>query len=347
MDDLTSGKRLKQLREHRQLSLAQLASCLDRPLSRQSIAKYEADIMLPRYSVLQSLCKALCISPEYILHGCDYQFSIPQYRNRSGNAIPPAVLETLLAETNTWLASYLHAESLGHRTMNFVNPLEHLTIHNKKDTEQAAITLRQAWNMGDGPVMSLCRLAERKGIVLFSTPLPQKLLGISLWANNNRPVVLLNFDERDTTVERLRFTLAHELGHLFLKFADNLDFVCKRPDDNPEEKLCEIFAGNLLIPRATMYEELGRHRNFLTLEELIELRELYGVSISALVHQAHDLDIITDEHYNWWYDERINKNKREDGWGQYPVPEKLTKEIRLSSILSKEFVEEERAKTIP
>ena len=121
MDDLTPGKRLKQLREHRQMSLAQLASCLDRPLSRQSIAKYEADIMLPRYSVLQSLCQALCISPEYILHGCDYQFSIPQYRNRSGCALPSAVLETLLAETNTWLASYLHAESLGHRTMNFVN----------------------------------------------------------------------------------------------------------------------------------------------------------------------------------------------------------------------------------
>ena len=103
------------------------------------------------------------------------------------------------------------------------------------------------------------------------------------------------------------------------------------------------------MPRATMYEELGRHRNFLTLEELIELRELYGVSISALVHQAHDLDIITDEHYNWWYDERINKNKREDGWGQYPVPEKLTKEIRLSGIFSEEFVEEENNKeqTIP
>ena len=54
-----------------------------------------------------------------------------------------------------------------------------------------------------------------------------------------------------------------------------------------------------------------------------------------MVHQAHDLGIIGREHYDWWYDEMIKKNPREEGWGQYDIAEPIGRENRIKSISEK------------
>ena len=328
------------------LSLNQLAIRLDTHVSRQSIAKYETDFMRPRPATLKSICKVLNISPEYILRGHDFKMSEPSLRQADKTKVTPEFMDELLINLNAWLASYLFTEEQVATPRPFVNPLKRLTISTKDDAEQAALALRKAWNIGIGAIPSLCRLAERKGVRIFNTPLPKSILGMNLWADGKYPVIILNYDNRITTVERIRFTIAHELGHLLLHFSDHIEFKPKNPDDDPIEKLCEIFAGNLLLPRTTLYEEIGTRRDFLTLEELIDIREHYGVSISAAVHQAHDLGIITTDHYNWWYDARINKNKREDGWGSYPLTELPTRLKRLQAISAQKEEERGREKAL-
>lgn len=61
-----------------------------------------------------------------------------------------------------------------------------------------------------------------------------------------------------------------------------------------------------------LLERKGIKRDFLTLEEMIDLKELYGIPIAAQVHEARGLRMITREHYEWWYDECINKNRIEN-----------------------------------
>lgn len=80
----------------------------------------------------------------------------------------------------------------------------------------------------------------------------------------------------------------------------------------------------------------GTKRAQLTLEELIDLKEVYGVSVSAQVHEAKDLQMISDEHYNWWYNERIKKNSMETGWGDYKIPETIGRERRIDSRIANE-----------
>lgn len=48
---------------------------------------------------------------------------------------------------------------------------------------------------------------------------------------------------------------------------------------------------------------------------MIDLREVYGISIAAQVHAAWDIRMISREHYDWWFDEKIKKNRLEVGWG--------------------------------
>ena len=56
----------------------------------------------------------------------------------------------------------------------------------------------------------------------------------------------------------------------------------------------------------------------------------------AMVHQAHDLGIISREHYDWWYDGPIRDNIRETGWGAYPLPETIGRERRIDSRIKNE-----------
>lgn len=81
----------------------------------------------------------------------------------------------------------------------------------------------------------------------------------------------------------------------------------------------------------------GERRDELTLEEMIDLKELYGVSIAAQVHEAWDLQMISREHYDWWYDENIKKNKMEEGWGVYTFPETVGREKRMDARIKKEI----------
>ena len=125
-----------------------------------------------------------------------------------------------------------------------------------------------------------------------------------------------------TTVERLRFTACHELAHLLLRFSEGCNV----------EKMCNKFANFFLFPKQTFIEEMGAlHRDSLVLEEMIDLKEAYGISIAAQVHAAWDIRMISREHYDWWFDERINKNWREKGWGKYTFPETLGREKRLEA----------------
>lgn len=209
-------------------------------------------------------------------------------------------------------------------TSRFVNPIKGVEVSTMEDAIQAANLLREEWHCGDGPIASIVRLLERKGIKIMSGKLPDNVLGLSTWADKKYPLIVLDFQQAKTSVERLRFTACHELAHLLLSFPEDSEFSI--------EKRCNKFASYFLFPKETFISEMGGDkRDFLTLEEMIDLKELYGVSVAAQVHEAWDLQMISREHYDWWYDERINKNRKEIGWGEYKFPETIGREKRIES----------------
>ena len=143
--------------------------------------------------------------------------------------------------------------------------------------------------------------------------------------DNKYPLIILDTRKEKTTVERLRFTAIHELAHLLFKFPGNMD----------EEKLCNKFACFFLFPEMTFKQEIfGSKRKELYIDELIDLRETYGISVAAIVHEAYDLGIIDRDYYVHWFESIIKDNPREEGWGEYLFPETLGKEKRMNAIIS-------------
>ncbi len=314
--------RLKAARAIRSLSLEQLARTIRQPITKQSLSRYESGVMKPKPTMLAAIAEALDISCAYF-EGNSMHLDVSMLRASSGFSLSETDYARIDAILTYHTEQFLKKEQLTGMQADFDNAFSLPQVTCTADAMMAADALRRHWHQGDGPIASVLRLCERRGIKLFNAELPDNVYGLSTWADGRFPLMLLDMRQEKTTVERLRFTTAHELGHLLLKFSEGDDV----------EKLCNKFASCFLLPGHTLIEELGSSRTELCLEELIDLRELYGISVAALVHEAHDLRIISRQHYDWWFDEIIKKNLHEEGWGHYAFPETLGKERRMNARL--------------
>ena len=102
------------------------------------------------------------------------------------------------------------------------------------------------------------------------------------------------WQSRTASPDRLRFSLAHELGHLMLDVGESLD----------AEKAANRFAGAFLVPRSAVIRELGSRRDALDRQELHLLKHKYGLSMQAWVFRARDLGIVdaaTATRYFRWF----------------------------------------------
>lgn len=63
------------------------------------------------------------------------------------------------------------------------------------------------------------------------------------------------------------------------------------------------FAGAFLMPVPLVFGEVGERRTDVSLDELLLLRQRWGVSIQSILHRLRDLGVISQAHYEWWWRE--------------------------------------------
>lgn len=316
--------RLHEARIHCGYSLDKLVKAANLRITRQSLYRYEKGDMLPKPEVLEAFAKVFGVSGEYFF-GESLQVDVPMLRSAKDYQCTAEEEAHLTSRLCFWAEHYLRMEREAGCNTSFVNPLQHTEVRTFADVIKASDALREAWRCGDGPIASVLRLFERKGIKILDMPLPEGIYGLSTWADHTHPLIVIDMRHEKTTIERLRFTACHEMAHLLFTFPEDSELTV--------EKRCDKVAGFFLFPKRTFVEEMGsEHRSRLTLDELIDLKGVYGVSVQAIVHAAWDLRIITHQHYDWWYNERIHKNWKETGWGGYKFEESLGREKRIGSM---------------
>ena len=313
--------RLREARNMCGYSLDQFVKTANLRVTRQSIYNYERGVMQPKSEMVKVFADTLGVSEHYF-YGNSTKIDIPMLRTTGDDLLSEEELQHFEVMLSYWAERYLLMEKKVGIKSDFSNPLADITVSTLDDVILAADRLREVWRCGSGPLPAVLRLMERKGIKILSTELPDGILGLSTFADESHPLIVVDMRPQKTTIERLRFTACHELAHILLHFSDECNV----------EKMCNKFANFFLFPKQTFIEEMGaEHRNQLTLEEMIDLKELYGISIAAQVHAAWDLRMISREHYDWWYDEMIKKNQLEEGWGIYSFPETIGREKRVEA----------------
>ncbi|MEE0670673.1 XRE family transcriptional regulator [Prevotella sp.] len=313
--------RLREARNMCGYSLDQFVKAADVCVTRQSIYNYERGVMQPKPEMVKMFADTLGVSEHYF-YGNSTKIDIPMLRTTGDDLLSEEELQHFEVMLSYWAERYLLMEKKVGIKSDFSNPLADITVSTLDDVILAADRLREVWRCGSGPLPAVLRLMERKGIKILSTELPDGILGLSTFADESHPLIVVDMRPQKTTIERLRFTACHELAHILLHFSDDCNV----------EKMCNKFANFFLFPKQAFIEEMGaEHRNQLSLKEMIDLKELYGISIAAQVHAAWDLRMISREHYDWWYDEMIKKNRLEEGWGIYSFPETIGREKRVEA----------------
>jgi Zn-dependent peptidase ImmA (M78 family) len=160
----------------------------------------------------------------------------------------------------------------------------HIEVNDLDTAADAARTLRKEWQMPAGPVVRLVEVIEEAGgFVLIRDLGTRKLDAVSQWANGEAPLFLLN---QQAPTDRIRWSLAHELGHIVMHTEPGSSSV--------QERQADEFASEFLMPASNIRAGL---RGEVDLNRLLSLKQQWGVSMAALARRALSLNVVTDWQY--------------------------------------------------
>jgi Zn-dependent peptidase ImmA (M78 family)/transcriptional regulator with XRE-family HTH domain len=315
--------------------IARLAA-LGMKLSKAALSKFERNQCNPTASVLMNLAAALKVSASYFLQ--DPQVDVTWVAFRKTMHLTTAQAERIQAfakdraEKQAWLQMKLYPTE----DIYFPRPI---SVRGEADAEKAAEYLRQQWNLGEAPIESVAQVFEDHGGVLIFWEQDQgEFDGLSGWANETIPIAVVN---NSVSIERRRFNLAHELGHMIM--------LCDTLSEDEQEKLAQRFAAAFLVPAKVAIHELGSKRKKIELEELSLLKQKHGLSMQAWIKRTHELDIIDDTVCN----NLLKLLKERDGSKQESVeyigeeePRRM-KQMTLHAFAERIISEEEALKLCP
>jgi Zn-dependent peptidase ImmA (M78 family) len=150
--------------------------------------------------------------------------------------------------------------------------------------ERAALSIRSYWRLPRGPIKNLVDVVETAGgIVVFYNFGTGDIDGVGVRDSRIPPLFFIN---TQAPVDRQRFTLAHELGHVVMH---------AMPSETMEAE-ANLFAAEFLMPASDIGDQLGR----ISLERLANLKPVWRTSMSALLGRARSLKTISESTYKYW-----------------------------------------------
>jgi Zn-dependent peptidase ImmA (M78 family)/DNA-binding XRE family transcriptional regulator len=141
------------------------------------------------------------------------------------------------------------------------------------DAERVAQLVRASWTLPLGPIANLVAAIESAGGIVFKFSFGTKDIdAVSQWPDDLPPLFFIN---ADAPADRVRFSLAHELGHV----------VMHRAATEGMESEADRFAAEFLMPA----KEIAPQLNHMSLDRAATLKPYWRVSMAALIRRARDL----------------------------------------------------------
>lgn len=156
--------------------------------------------------------------------------------------------------------------------------------------EAAAMALRGDWGYGENPLPEMINLAESHGIRVFGLPSVGKEVDAFSFMLDGTPYIAVDLEK---TPERIRFDIAHEIGHLIMH-----ETALSEPESGIGTRDIEgeahAFASQLLMPERRVKALIPHHAS---LQQIFEAKKYFKVAAMAMVYRAHALNRITDWEY--------------------------------------------------
>lgn len=304
----------REARGMRQEELAQRAG-----LSQAEVSRYETGDRLISDAHLDAIADVLRYPHSFFMQpDSRYGLGSSGLHHRKRKSLPSRTLDMFIAKVNIVrlaVSQLLEGVDIEHPNRFPVYDPDDFG----GDIERIADIVRAAWKLPAGPVVDLVGAIENAGgivhVLNFGT---EKIDALVQWVPPAPPILLIN---ESFPGDRLRFTLAHEIGHLVMHDA---------PRENMEEE-ADRFASAFLMPE----RDISADFDHVTLSRLAQLKPYWRVSIAALIRRARDLNKISERQYRSLYEEmgKMGYRTRE------PLPIPIEKPTLLHEIVANHITE--------
>lgn len=282
--------KITEARNSRGYNISQLADLIG--TTRQAVSRYEQGLSVPSERVLGSMSTQLSLPIDFFYKNSDNSFSYEStvyYRSLKSSE---SGIRNMIRVRCEWAGRY--REYLDKKLF-----LPHLDIPNldlllnketltDQDIETLADTLRTYWGLGNGPIENLVYTLEKKGFIIASSSVDNVKVDACSKYCGSSPVIFLGSGDKSAC--RIRFSLAHELGHMIMHSHISNDDLKNPTILKRIETEANHFASSFLLPADTFSMDI----NSLSLNYFLRLKRKWKVSISAMIYRCQDLGIIDD-----------------------------------------------------
>lgn len=300
-----NGERLKAARLYNAMTISDVAERAG--VSKQAVSQFETNKSEPKLETMMSLAAILGFPR-------DFFYNIDQNKVVMGDTY----FRSLAATTNKERLAQIERVKI---LVNIINVIEkyiefpELQLCDTKDlkkidVEELAARLRTSWGLKQQPIFNIVDEMERHGILVSSVFTNSCKIDaysqIQLIDGKEVAIVVLGSD-KDSAFRR-NFSAAHELGHLLLDDFYDVNDMSKLEYKEMEDTM-NRFAGALLIPIEVYTKDLMTTSKT-DLNLYIQLKRKYHVSAAALIVRARQLELITQNQYQYLMKQLSQKGYR-------------------------------------
>lgn len=302
-----NGQRLKEALQFREKKMTELAD--ETGISKQSLSLYANDGNVPPFDNVIKIARALDFPTDFFMSedlctastGNTYFRSQASATKKSRNA--QKIKLEYVSKMYEVILNYMNVPELNIPDTSAINVPEDIANVDSdqavNEIEKLAKLVREHWDLGNGPIDNLQYELQSNGIIVtgfrdVDTDIDAFSQQITI---DGKVVYIIALAIGSKPIERLRFDMAHELGHILMHTwgEDNEDI--SKDEFNAREKQANMFASALLLPNETFSKSVSAYPT--NIDYYLALKKKWKVSMQAMMYRARQLDIISTNQFQY------------------------------------------------
>ena len=305
MSSFFNGEMLSMARDRLSMTQKELSSRTN--ISQSIISKSEMGLYSPSPEQIKSFSSALSVTPVFF-----------EYQSKSFSTLTPLLYRRRITVAKRELDK---AFAIGNITVNqvdkmleicqmfnkvsfpFLDPHEYNPADSIDGAKQIARAIRRFLGISSGPIESMVSILENNGVMIFyHDDFNDKIDGFTIFPTPQFPYIFVNSNFQG---EKIRMTLAHELGHI----------VMHRYETPTCEEEAWAFASEFLAPETEFLRDISYRHSYTKINSFFQLKYKWKISVKAMVKRLVDLEIITERTARYLYSQLSPYKKAEP----YPI----------------------------
>lgn len=320
------GKRLKDAMQLREMKMTELAEKTG--IKKQSLSLYANDINNPPVENVFKIANILNIPYQFFMTeslqtietGRAFFRSQASATKRARSAASKkmqyvALLYEVLLSKIDFPKLNLPDTSKYDFKIDFQNPDSDEAVQRIEDLAEE---VRNYWKLGNGPIDNIQYVLESNGIVV--TGFTDTGTHIDAYSQkiivDDRILYLVALEIGEKPFERLRFDMAHELGHILMHGGLIEEDELSKEEFSAMEKQANMFASAFLLPRIQFSRMVAAYPT--TVDYYRELKKTWKVSMQAMMYRTWQLEIITSNQFQYMMRQVSKKGWRMKEPGDVP-----------------------------